>query len=69
MSKRGISLTFAKDALDERDLPDGTYRIEFVGRRTKKPGSFGHQSAYEHLMIADRVISIQKIPGEKYAKR
>jgi hypothetical protein len=69
MSERGIWMTFAKGAYQGPELPDGTYRIEFVGRRTKVPGNFGHQGGYEHLMVADRVISIQKIPGEKYTKR
>jgi hypothetical protein len=69
MSGHGTWLTFAKDAYHDPVLPDGTYRIDFVGRRTKVPGYFGHQGEYEHLMVVDHVISIQKIPGEKYTNR
>lgn len=65
----GIWLDFARDAYRGPELPDGVYRIEFIGRRTKLPGYFGHLGQYDHLMAAGRVISIQKIPGEKYAKR
>lgn len=70
MSERGTWLTFAKDAYrGSKPLDDGVYRIDFVGRRTKVAGNFGHQASYDHLMIVDRVISIQKIPGQKYTKR
>jgi hypothetical protein len=69
MAKRGTWLTFAKGARSETVLPDGTYRIEFVGRRSKVPGNFGHQASYDHLMVVDRVISIQRIPGENYTER
>lgn len=69
MSRRGIWLTFAKGAYRGPRLPDGTYHIDFVGRRTKVPGYFGHLADYEHLMVVDRIISVQRIPGEKYTKR
>lgn len=40
--------------------PDfGTFRIEFIGRRTISPGGFGHMGAYEHEMIVDRIISVE----------
>ena len=70
MSKRGTWLIFAKDAYRGPKLTDdGVYRIDFVGRRTKVAGNFGHQASYDHLMVVDRLISIQKIPGQKYTKR
>lgn len=69
MSGHGTWLTFGSNAYHGPVLPDGTYRIDFVGRRTKVPGYFGHQDEYDHLMVVDRVISIRKIPGEKYTKR
>jgi hypothetical protein len=69
-SDRGdIWLKLAKDAYRGPELLDGVYRIEFVGRRTKVPGHFGHLGQYDYLMVADRVISIKEIPGEKYTKR
>ncbi|MCL6679919.1 hypothetical protein LZ519_11425 [Sphingomonas sp. RG327] len=66
---RGTWLTFSANAHLLRDLPDGVHRIEFIGRRTKVPGNFGHENDYEHLMVVDRIISIRAIPGEKYQKR
>lgn len=68
MSKRGIWLEFATGALDGPRPPEGIYRIEFVGRRTRVPGNFGHTSAYEHLMIVDRLISMQRISAEENAR-
>jgi hypothetical protein len=70
MEKRGTWLTFADDAVGLPDkLEDGTYQIEFIGRRTKVPGNFGHTASYDHLMIVDRVLKIRKIPGETYPAR
>jgi hypothetical protein len=70
MSKRGTWLIFGKDAYRGPKLTDdGVYHIEFVGRRTKVAGNFGHMASYDHLMVVDRLISIQKIPGQKYTKR
>ena len=42
--------------------PEGLYHVEFVGRRTKTPGHFGHLSQYDHLMIVDKLLSIRKLP-------
>lgn len=44
---------------------DGLYRVEFLGRRTLHPGHFGHMGLYEHEIIVDRMISIQKVPADK----
>jgi hypothetical protein len=66
MAKRGTWLVFAKGThFLGSDQPDGTYRIEFIGRRTKVPGNFGHQAAYDHLMVVDRLISISKVPERR----
>jgi hypothetical protein len=64
-----VWLTFAKDSYHGPHLADGVYRIEFIGRRTRVPGHFGHLNQYDHLMVVDRIISIERIPGEKYTKR
>jgi hypothetical protein len=70
MSKRGTWLIFAKEVSGLPDrLEDGVYRIDFVGRRTKMPGNFGHMGSYDHLMVVDRLVSIRKTPGQKYTKR
>ena len=44
------------------DLADGLYEVEFIGRRTRKPGNFGHLNQYDHLMIVERMISSRKLP-------
>lgn len=62
MTKRGIWLTFAQGAYDGPKLPEGVYRIDFVGRRTRVPGYHGHTGAYEHLMVVDKLISVRKVP-------
>jgi hypothetical protein len=61
MAKRGIWLTFAKDAYRGPKLANGIYRIEFIGRRTRQAGNFGHTNAYDHLMVVDRLISIRQV--------
>lgn len=62
-SERGdIWLTFAKGAFHGPEVSDGVYRIDFVGRRTKVPGYFGHQAQYDHLMVVDRMVSMSKRP-------
>lgn len=41
---------------------DGLYRVEFIGRRTEYPGSFGHMGCCDYEIIVDRPISIRKVP-------
>jgi hypothetical protein len=53
----------------EPNHPDGVFSVEFIGRRTAKAGGFGHLDQYDHEILIDRLISIRKIPGEKYIKR
>lgn len=64
MAERGTWLTFADSDLNP-GLIDGVHRIVFVGRRTKNPGNFGHLASYDHLMVVDRIISIQPVEGER----
>ena len=56
------SLRFADGVLPAGERPDGLYRIEFVGRRTKVPGHFGHLDQYDHLMIVDKLIALHRLP-------
>lgn len=51
---------------------DGLYQIEFVGRRTKVAGHFGHLGQYPHMILIDKLISIKEIgapPNEADAER
>ena len=56
----GIWLTFPAPPTGEET--DGVYQIEFVGRRTRVPGHFGHLGQYEHLIVVDRQISNTRMP-------
>lgn len=59
-----IWLEGAEAAYKGPELVDGLYRIEFVGRRTKYPGYFGHLNQYDHLMVVDRMISVRLLKAE-----
>lgn len=62
ISKRGSWLTFAQGAYrGSKPLDRGVYRIDFVGRRTKAAGNFGHLGSYDHLIVVERVLSLHKI--------
>lgn len=54
-------LQFADQAHLIQRPPEGTYHIEFIGRRTKVPGHFGHLDQYDHLMIVDKLVSIRRV--------
>lgn len=41
------------------------FRVEFIGRRTVYPGTYGHLGGYDHYIIADRVISIEPVKDER----
>ena len=56
-----IWLHFTEAAYPKPAPSDGLYRIEFIGRRTAAPGSFGHLDQYDHLVFVERLISIRKI--------
>ena len=64
----GITLKFTDRSAPRESPPLGEYRIEFIGRRTKVPGHHGQLDVYAHFMIVDRLISLQRIPGQKYTK-
>ncbi|MEP9401719.1 hypothetical protein [Sphingomonas sp. VNH70] len=42
-------------------VPDGLYRIDFIGRRTVVPGSHGHLGVARHAMVVDRLLFIDKV--------
>lgn len=65
MEERGTWLIFSDDVKLPPDMPDGIHRIEFIGRRTKVPGNFGHTASYEHLMIVDHIISFRPLNTTK----
>jgi len=65
---RGITLRFADPSYLKPSFPLGQYHVEFIGRRTRVPGYHGQQDLYAHLMVVDRLVSIQKIPGQKYVR-
>jgi hypothetical protein len=54
-----IWLSFAKDQ-PRAGQPPGmrVYQVEFIGRRTLRPGHYGHMAAYTDEVIVDRLISI-----------
>ena len=66
LSEGEIVLSGAKRVRSQLWVPWGLYHVEFVGRRTKVPGSFGNQLG--HLVVVDRVIAIRQIPSEKYTE-
>ena len=68
MPNRGITLRFTERSYFKKPPPLGLYHIEFVGRRTKVPGYHGQLDVYAHLLVVDRLISLQAIPGQKYTK-
>ncbi|MGB3471558.1 MAG: hypothetical protein WBA51_12110 [Erythrobacter sp.] len=59
ISGDGTWLTFSSKASPDANIPDGVHRITFIGRRTKIPGSFGHEGSYKHLMVVDQIIAIE----------
>lgn len=45
----------------EEERFGGLYAVEFIGRRTKYAGSYGHMGVFDHDMIVDRMISMKTI--------
>lgn len=39
----------------------GLYAVEFAGRRTAVPGTFGHLGGSDHELIVDQLISIREV--------
>ncbi|MFL9840795.1 hypothetical protein ABS767_07475 [Sphingomonas sp. ST-64] len=58
-------ITFADGVRPTSDLPTNRrYVIEFIGRRTKMPGFYGHLGSSDHEIVVDRVISITPAPAD-----
>ncbi|NMW32313.1 hypothetical protein HKD42_09600 [Altererythrobacter sp. RZ02] len=58
----GIWLSFAEGERPEAAHPygDGTiYKVQFLGRRTKEPDSFGHYGYFAHEIVVDELISME----------
>ncbi|WP_093084111.1 hypothetical protein [Sphingobium sp. AP50] len=43
---------------------DGLYAIEFVGKQTVHKGKYGHMGAFDHEIIADKVISLRLMSAD-----
>lgn len=41
-----------------------TFRIVFIGRRSTYPGAYGHLGGSRHLVLVDRIISLEEIKGK-----
>lgn len=44
-----------------RDRGGGKSQVEFIGRKTRYAGSYGHMGLFAHYIIVDRVISVRDI--------
>lgn len=55
---------FAADRppVDEKDVR--AYRVEFIGRRSSYPGAYGHMGGSRHIVLLDRMISIEEIKAK-----
>jgi len=40
----------------------GRYVVEFVGRRTARPGHHGHEGLWDFQVVVDRFVGIHRIP-------
>lgn len=57
-----IWLRFSKDGDAEfKKARGGLYAVEFIGRRTKVPGRFGHMGVFDEEIVVDRMISIERV--------
>ena len=63
----GIWLDYASAKRPAGWTPGGVYAIDFIGRRTKFEGGYGHMGASRHAMVVDRMISMKQLqaPQEK----
>jgi hypothetical protein len=46
------------------DYTPRVFRIVFIGRRSTYPGEYGHFGMSRHLVLLDRMISIEEITGK-----
>ncbi len=52
----------------QRPYDGSLYAVEFLGRRTKYPGSYGHLGVSQHEIIVDRMLSIRKLDPDPPAQ-
>ena len=59
--KEGTTMTWLEPRSDY--TPNGIlYQVNFVGRRTARPGHFGAYGFYQHEIVVDRMISMKRVP-------
>ena len=46
----------------EEPEPNKQYYVEFIGRRTKVEGPYGHMSMFGHLILIDRMLVERRLP-------
>lgn len=61
---RGAAWLTGDLGLPRKELGGSLYRVEFIGRRTQYPGTFGHMGGYDYEIVVDRPISIRKVPDQ-----
>jgi hypothetical protein len=55
--------------IDPEKVPSNWHRsqqravIDFIGRKTRYPGHYGHMGMAGHEIVVDRILSLQKCPG------
>ncbi|NTS66771.1 hypothetical protein HRV97_16645 [Sphingomonas sp. HHU CXW] len=55
--------------VDRDKVPVGWHRaeqrpvIDFIGRKTRYPGHYGHLGMAGHEIVVDRILSLEKCPG------
>jgi hypothetical protein len=54
-------LDFNDPSLQNRRPTGGLYEIEFIGRHSLYPASYGHMGGFSEEVIVDRVISIEQL--------
>lgn len=58
----GIWLSFSQGKRPGSAHPygdDTIYKVQFLGRRTKEPDSFGHTGYFAHEIVVDELISME----------
>ncbi|WP_236547822.1 hypothetical protein [Sphingomonas sp. AX6] len=56
-----VWITFNRDVAAPTSTRAGAvYAVEFIGRRTLRPGHHGHLGVFDHAMIVDDVISLKR---------
>jgi hypothetical protein len=61
-SGEDVWLEFAEGLPEGKiEASGGLYAMEFVGRRTSRPGRHGHFGMSDHAIVVDRVISMKQV--------